>query len=211
MDNLIAYLPEDRGHALSRGVELPNRADGAALFADISGFTPLTETLTQNLGSRAGAEALTDQINVVYAALTATVARWHGSVISFAGDAITCWFDAVDGSAVPRAAACALALHTAMVPFVAVALPDGHTASLKIKVAIASGSVRRFVVGDPAVQQFDILAGATLSRMAHGEHLAHPGEVLLDAATVAALGPSATLGERRFGPVHDESFTCCTP
>jgi len=206
MDDLIAYLPEDRAHALACGADLPDRTDGAALFADISGFTPLTEALTQTLGSRAGAEVLTDQINAVYAALTTAVARWHGSVISFAGDAVTCWFDAVDGPAAPRAAACARDLQAAMAPFVAVALPDGRTASLRIKVAIASGPARRFVVGSPAVQQFDVLAGATLARMACGEHLAYPGEVLLDAVAVAALGPSATLGERRADPAHDESF-----
>jgi class 3 adenylate cyclase len=149
---------------------------------------------------------IADQINAIYTALTATVARWRGSVISFAGDAITCWFDAVDGPAAPRAAACACALQAAMASFAAVALPDGHTAFLMIKVAIASGSARRCIVGDPALQQIDVLAGATVARMACGEHLARPGEVLLDAATVAALGPGVSLGEQRADPEHGDTF-----
>jgi adenylate cyclase len=206
MDALLAYLPEDRARALAGGVALPGRTHGAALFADISGFTPLTEALSQALGPRAGIDALSDQINAVYTSLTAVVARWRGSVISFSGDAITCWFDDADGPAVPRAAACGLTLQEAMAPFAAVPLPSGRAISLALKVAIASGPARRCVVGDPAIQQIDVLAGRTLVRMADGEHLARPGEVLLDDVAVTALGPGATLGERRVNPETGEGF-----
>ena len=37
------YLPMDRRQALARGGVLPEHSVGAALFADIAGFTPLTE------------------------------------------------------------------------------------------------------------------------------------------------------------------------
>ena len=56
MPNLSAYLPQDRLRALSRGESLPDRATGAALFADISGFTPLTAALSKELGRKRGAE-----------------------------------------------------------------------------------------------------------------------------------------------------------
>ena len=42
---------------------------GAALFADIAGFTPLTEALDSALGARCGVKELTRQINRVYEAL----------------------------------------------------------------------------------------------------------------------------------------------
>jgi adenylate cyclase len=42
---LSVYLPEDRRHALARGSDLPTQAEGSALFADIAGFTHLTEVL----------------------------------------------------------------------------------------------------------------------------------------------------------------------
>ena len=35
----------DRRQALARGRTLPERSYGTALFADISGFTPLTQSL----------------------------------------------------------------------------------------------------------------------------------------------------------------------
>lgn len=43
MDELAAYLPQERVRALARGRALPETSHGAALFADLSGFTPLTE------------------------------------------------------------------------------------------------------------------------------------------------------------------------
>ena len=35
------YIPLDRRYALARGDSIPDRVTGAALFADISGYTPL--------------------------------------------------------------------------------------------------------------------------------------------------------------------------
>ena len=186
------YIPHDRRRSLARGESLPDRAHGAALFADISGFTPLTEALTRTLGPHRGAEELTHQLNRVYDALIAEVNRYGGSVIGFAGDAITCWFDeasdlACCGAASLYAVQCALAMQRAMQQFTTVALPSGETVSLAMKAAVASGSVRRFVIGDPDIQVLDALAGATLARMAAGEHLAERGDVVVDAQTAACL------------------------
>src|SRR5689334_19625562 len=91
--SLGAYLPQDRRLALAHDGLLPERVSGAALFADISGFTPLTEALARSLGPRRGIEALTTLLNPLYDALIAEVERFGGSVIGFSGDAITCWFD----------------------------------------------------------------------------------------------------------------------
>ena len=55
MQTLSAYIPIDRRHALARGIKLPDRTTGAALFADISGFTPLTAALATELGRKRGA------------------------------------------------------------------------------------------------------------------------------------------------------------
>ena len=163
MGPLSIYLPIDRRHALARGESLPDQTIGAALFADISGFTPITEALARGLGPQRGAEELTRQLNLVYGALIAEVDRYGGSVIGFSGDAITCWFEGDDGH---RAAACALRLHQAMEPVSTVALPAGERMILALKTAVSTGPARRFLVGDPDVQLIDVLAGATLDRLA---------------------------------------------
>jgi hypothetical protein len=56
--SLADHIPQDRRAALARGESLPDRTKGSELFAVISGFTPLTETFTRQLGARRGIEEL---------------------------------------------------------------------------------------------------------------------------------------------------------
>src|ERR671918_1052144 len=125
MESLAAYIPTDRRFALARGMDLPDHTIGAALFADISGFTPLTEALVQALGPQRGAEELTLWLNQIYDALVTEIESYRGSIISFSGDAITCWFDNANSSlpSALRATASALAIQHAMQQFAQVNIP----------------------------------------------------------------------------------------
>ena len=207
METPIAYIPTDRLHALADGVTLSDRTHGAALFADISGFTPLTEALARELGPQRGAEELTRHLNLVYDALIGELQRYGGSVISFSGDAITCWFE---GDVGLLATACALSMQQTMRRFTSVPLPSGQSLALAMKVAVSTGPARRFLVGDPNVQVIDALAGAILDQLAAAEHQAGKGEVVLDPAAVAALADRVRIAEwrvdesgQRFGVVSD--------
>ncbi|MEZ5275248.1 MAG: tetratricopeptide repeat protein [Opitutaceae bacterium] len=194
LENLAAYLPIDRVDALCNGTEFSEFSDGAALFADISGFTPLTEAVVSRYGPRRGGEELTNHLNRVYDALIRQVDAFGGSVIGFAGDAITCWFGGDDGR---RALASAFGMQAAMDAFKAITLPDGAQHALAMKVAVATGRVRRFVVGDPAIQLFDLIAGRVLESLADAEHGAERGDVVCDDRTVASLGGLLSIRERR--------------
>ena len=194
MDVLSPYLPIDRREAMARGADLPDRTTGAALFADVSGFTPLTEALAKDLGPKRGAEELTRQLNSIFDALIAEVDRYRGSVIIFGGDALTCWFD---GDAGQRAVACGLAMQEAMQQFAAITTPSGGTVSLSMKAAIATGPVRRFRVGDPHIQIVDVLAGTTLDAMSEAEHHAQKGEVVLSPQAAAQLGAAVQVVDWR--------------
>jgi class 3 adenylate cyclase/tetratricopeptide (TPR) repeat protein len=211
--DLSSYIPIDRRHALARSKQLPERASGAALFADVVGFTVLAEALVRELGARRGAEELTAQLNRVYESLIGAVHRFRGSVVGFSGDAITCWFDDAgigswglgDGEVSPaptpstlspatlRAVACGLAMQRSMRQLTVVATPAGALVTLAIKVAVASGSVRRFLVGSPSIQLLDVLAGRTLDRLAAAEHSAESGEIVVDAQTAELLGDAVLL------------------
>ena len=90
-DDPEAYIPGDRRRALAVGQAMPDRVTGAALFADIAGFTPLTEALAGELGAQRGAEELTAVLETVFAEVLGELHRYGGSVIYFSGDAITCW------------------------------------------------------------------------------------------------------------------------
>ena len=202
MEALSAYIPMDRRQALVSGQTLPNRQRGAALIADISGFTPLTEALAGELGPQRGAEEMTGHLARVYGALIAEVHRYRGSVIGFSGDAITCWFDEKDEGrrmkdeeatsafyllpSAFRAVTCGLAMQQVMGSFATVNTPAGTPVALAIKVAIAVGPVRRLLVGDPQIQRIDVLVGRTMDVLSAAAQLVDRGEVVL-AATAAGF------------------------
>ncbi len=207
MDSLTVYLPTDRRHALARGESLPAQTSGAALFADVSGFTPLTESLLRDLGPKRGAEELTRQLNLIYDTLIAKIDRYAGSVITFSGDALTAWFDGDEGL---RAVACALDMQRAMSRFAAVKTPSGGVVSLAMKATVATGPVRRLLVGDSTIQLVDVLAGATLDQAAAAEKHAHKGEVVITPATATALGDKVVIGEWRDATATDPGFAIVT-
>jgi class 3 adenylate cyclase/tetratricopeptide (TPR) repeat protein len=194
-DSPASYLPADRLQALTTGAVLRDRAQGAALFADVSGFTALTATLARDLGPRRGSEEVTRLLNSVFDAITDEIHRYGGSVISFGGDAITCWFDGDSGL---RAAAAGLAVQQAMAPFTSQALA--------IKVSVVAGPVRRLVVGDPQQHIIDVLAGATLDRLSCVEKRAMAGEVVLDEATAIALAGGIAISAWRTDAATGERF-----
>ncbi len=163
---------------------MPDRVSGTAIFADISGFTPLTEALAAELGPQRGAEELTAVLDRVFDAVLGELHRFGGSVIYFSGDAVTCWLEGDDGV---LGAACGLDMQRAMARVQTVNTPKGASIELGMKVAVASGPARRFVVGDPDIQLIDVLAGALMDRLAGAEHNAERGEVVLDAQTLEAL------------------------
>ncbi len=207
MDTPSVYIPIDRRHALAQGEDLPDRTSGAVLFADISGFTPLTEALALELGPRRGAEELTVHLNNVYNALIDELHRQGGSVIGFSGDAITCWLDGDDGR---RAITAAMAMQAAMGQFERIETHLGRVISLGMKVAVAVGPVRRFVVGDPTYVVRDVMAGQTLARMAAAEHLAERGDVIVDVIAAEALGEALHVAEWREDEESGERFAAVT-
>ena len=218
MEFINTYIPIDRRYALIHNQPLPDRAQGVVLFADISGFTPLTAALAKGLGPFRGAEEMTRYLNQVYGALIAEVHRYQGSVIGFSGDAVTCWFDeheefgavkvAEDRFAVPyafqraarRAAAAALAMQAAIQQMGAITTPQGTAVTLGIKVALAGGTVRRFLAGRPDIQVIEVLAGNILDRMALAENQAERGETVVAAEIAAALSDSAIIKTWRLSP-----------
>lgn len=201
------YIPMDRRRALATGEPLPEVSDGTALFVDVSGFSALTTTLARDLGLRRGAEELIRHLNRVFDELIACLHRFRGSAIGFAGDAMTCWFGGDDGC---RALAAAFAMLDAMASRAPVTTPSGALVTLRIKVAVVCGRTRRFLVGDPDVQVFDILAGDVLDELARAERLARDGEVLVDERTAALAGSRINVQEWREHGTSGRRFAVVT-
>ena len=173
---------------------MPDRVRGAALFADVSGFTALTEALAKELGAQRGAEVLTTHLNRVFHALVEELEAYGGDVIYYSGDAVTCWIEGDDGA---RAAACGLAMQETMSRLGEVVTPAGSRVRLAMKVAVAAGPARRFVVGDPEIQLMDVLAGRLIDALALAERHAASGEVVLERSALASVGGRAQIRELR--------------
>ena len=188
--SLEAYIPRSRRRSIASGVAMPDRVRGAALFADISGFTALTEALAKELGPQRGAEVLTHHLNRVFHALVEELESRGGDVICCSGGAVTCWIDGDDGV---RAAACGLAMQETMDRLGQIATPGGTRVRLAMKVAIAAGNARRFVVGDPEIQLMDVLAGRLIDALAVAER----GEVVLERSALESVGDRAQIREVR--------------
>lgn len=104
-DAVVAYLPrlltEDPGTAagavsdVSSEVEARiQRVEGTLLFADVSGFTRLSERLARV--GRAGAEEMVGAISRVFSPLVAAVEDRGGDVLKFSGDALFVMFRGPD-------------------------------------------------------------------------------------------------------------------
>lgn len=177
LESLMAYIPPDRRNAIAAEKDLPTQMEGSALWADLSGFTALTEALVAKLGPRQGADELAIHLNHIYTVIIEPVEANGGSVIDFSGDAINCWFNTDDGM---QAIAAAQAMQIAFQPFNQLQLSSTEKISLGIKIAIARGPVRRFRVGDPNIQYLDVLTGTTIDHLATVGDLARTSEILLD-------------------------------
>ncbi|HSH04681.1 MAG TPA: AAA family ATPase [Anaerolineae bacterium] len=191
MRALNAYIPRDRHQALSQQKALPHRTTGAVLFADLTGFTQTTAVLAQELGTQRGAEEINRQLNRLYGTLIEQIHQYGGSVISFSGDAITCWFDDqffTDHVSAYRATSCALAMQTTMSNLGDIISDTGTKVDLAIKIAVAAGPARRFLVGNPDTQLIDAVAGHPLEQVGAAENLLQPEQTAVNETIVEQLG-----------------------
>lgn len=102
LEALALYLPElvlrQFAHGKVRPLPHPERVRGALLFADITGFTQLTQQLqASELGPARGAEELNKILSDYFDLLIRCFHAHGGDVVSFSGDAMTVLFEAVEG------------------------------------------------------------------------------------------------------------------
>jgi hypothetical protein len=76
-------------------------------------------------------------------------------------------------------------MRRAMSDFAAIPTPSGTTVALMVKIAVAAGPIRRFLIGDPQIQVLEVLAGRTLNRLSDAAHLAERDDVVVDTITLA--------------------------
>ncbi|HEX6208622.1 MAG TPA: adenylate/guanylate cyclase domain-containing protein, partial [Actinomycetota bacterium] len=181
---LVRWIEESPGEA-SREVA------GSVAFADISGFTRLSERLAE-LG-KLGAEEVAEAIDSSFTTLLAVAYEEGGSLIKFGGDALLLFFED-EGHAV-RAGRAAAGMRRALREMGAIRTPRGRV-TLRMSIGVHSGTFHFFVVGESHREL--VLAGPGTTEVVAMETAAEAGEIVLSPATAAAL-PQRLLGEDK-GP-----------
>jgi class 3 adenylate cyclase/tetratricopeptide (TPR) repeat protein len=156
----------------------------AVLFADISGFTRLTESLAE--AGPAGVETIPNILNEYFGQLIDIVHQFGGDVVKFAGDAvIAVWNIASDDGGADsvsradqwqwtmRAAECALAVRERLSNY------RVENTSLYLKLAVSTGSITTAHVGGVFNRWEFLLTGNPLVEVGIANNLAKADEILV--------------------------------
>ena len=168
-------------------IALPTSEDvpSALLFADISGFTPLTERLSAK--GPVGAEELTLALNSYFGELIQIVNSYGGDVLKFAGDALIAIFeDRMSGSdlrdAASRAAAASLVIQRKMQNF-----PEVEGTQLLLKIVLVAGRLRIMHLGGVFGRCEILIVGEPLKEVAAVDKVAGPGDIIASAGFFQSL------------------------
>ena len=160
--------------------------DGTMVFADVSGFTRLSERLARK--GQEGAEYLVDAINACFSALLADAYERGGSLLKFGGDAMLLWFEGDEH--VERACASAVAMRRTLREAGRIRA-GGSEVLLRMSVGVHTGDYAMFLVGG-SHREF-LIGGHAATTVVAMEALASAGQILVSADTASVL-PRSCLG-----------------
>ncbi len=169
--------------------EAPGRlwrpVDGTLVFADVSGFTALTERLSRR--GRIGAEEIVETLNLVFGPMLHIAAARGGQLLKFGGDALLFLFQG-QGHA-EQASDAAVEMRAGLRRSAAVASSVGRL-GLSMSVGIHSGEVDLFLVGAPSREL--LVLGPAATATAAAESVADPGQIVVTPGTAQRLPTGAT-------------------
>ncbi|MEI2611415.1 MAG: adenylate/guanylate cyclase domain-containing protein [Candidatus Promineifilaceae bacterium] len=186
---LASYLPIPLTQQILRD-DLPTPGQpqtfvAATLFADISGFTRLTELLATD-GPR-GAEELNRVLQMTFTAMINGIHTTGGEVAHFHGDAMSIYFPDDDNQAAARALACAQLMQRLMqTSFREISVNQTPkkraTVELTMKIGLGYGMCLAVVVGEVGQQLEFVLAGPAVDEAVAAQERAKAGEVVASRA-----------------------------
>ncbi len=171
--------------------ELNEKRHAAIMFADICGFTALSENLS--------AEELSRMLSTIFAALGAKVEKYKGLIDKFLGDCILCVFGLMDGSEPEKdAGMCALEMMDALSE-VNTQLEADYGITLQLSIGINSGEIFIGNIGYSERLEFTVI-GDTVNTASRIQHEAGPGQIFLSESVrrrVSAAFILEAVGERK--------------
>lgn len=163
---------------------------GTLTFADLSGFTKMSERLSRK--GKVGAEEVTGAIDQTFFQLLQIANEEGGELLKFGGDALLLFFSAPNHPA--RACRAAVRMRTKLREIGRLDT-SGGIVTLRMSVGLHSGEFNFFLVGDSHREL--IITGPGATETAEMESSASAGEILISPATAQALGDPSLLGAAR--------------
>ena len=153
--------------------------EGTVMFADIDGFTPLSERFAE-AASEQGADELTGLVNRFLEILITTTHAYGGDIQKFGGDAGMLLFTGEQHAY--RACAAALEVQAAMTQ----QMGEVHTSlgsfPLRISIGMGAGRMVGMGLGNREGREW-LITGAPLEAMGRAQSAAPAGGVVIDATT----------------------------
>ena len=163
--------------------------DSTVAFVDISGFTAMSEQLS-NLG-KAGAEEVNDVMNATFAALLDVAYAEGGGLLKFGGDALLLLYDGPEHAS--RAARACFGMRRVLRKIGRPRTSAGAV-QLRMHAGLHSGLFHFFLVGDEHREL--LVSGPAATRTVEMEATSEAGEIVVSAET-AALLPEDVLGDAK--------------
>ncbi len=197
---LARYVPAHTLHRVARDPRphpgaVVERLPAAVLFADISGFTALTERLAA--ASTNGAEALRDCLDAYFGPLVELVTDQGGDVVKFAGDALLAIWPAATASELPAAVLSALRGALAVQERFGTWAAPAHIAGderLTVRLCVSAGELALTQLGGVLDRWEPLVLGAPLQHLAALKRGTEPGQVVVSESAAALVPGSIRLG-----------------
>ncbi|XP_067173300.1 LOW QUALITY PROTEIN: adenylate cyclase type 10-like [Apteryx mantelli] len=152
---------------------------GVLLFADVSGFTALTEKFSQSISIERGADELTQTLNDYMGDILEELLGFGGDILKFAGDAVLVLWRARETQlrdTISLVLQCCWQIQEKYsIRDTAVGL------KLRLKLGISAGHMSLLTVGDRKEQRFLIL-GKAVGEVWQAQNLANASETILSAS-----------------------------
>lgn len=169
--------------------EVEERRLVTALFCDLVGFTPLTESLD--------AEQVRNLQTAYFERMSGIIARFGGTVEKFAGDAVLALFGVpvAHGDDAERAVLCALAMQDA-ISALAEDARQRWGADLALRIGVNTGEAVSGVVDAGGRKDFSV-TGDVVNTAARLQTAADPGSVMAGEETMRLARRAIRFGDRR--------------
>lgn len=178
---LAPYIPRLVVEWLRVMPEVTHRSiEGTGVFADISGFTNLTERLARK--GKVGAEEMGDVLNEIFEQLLRAAYEYGAGLVKWGGDAVLLLFE---GDRHAEMACRAAAEMQRIISKIGRIRTSSGVVRLRMSIGIASGNIDFLLVGSRFREL--IVTGPTATTVTQMETVAEAGEIVVSASTAEIL------------------------